>query len=311
MGAGSASPVVSTITRRNGAIRLLSQRRSKSSRVAMRSPRTVQHRHPAESRIIFSSTVSTSRWSSPISPNSLTMITVSASAGSWSSRLSSVVLPAPRKPVSTVNGIGGRERWADPVMPCRARIGLLFVRLFRFGGGLDLGLRAGGLFGVRRVGLFLPLRFGAPPVGVAAGRRGGFLRGSGLLARPLAGRNRGPLRLFVVGRGSRLFPFGVPGCGRDALRLVRSAERAGGVDRLPLLAVLDDRGGRSQHGSFGGLRRGAPRDFRARQRLGSGRRHGRRLGRGRCRLGAPDGISGRVGPGAEARPAPAAPRGGA
>src|SRR6478735_10804118 len=34
------------------------------------------------------------------------MTTVSARAGSLSSRLSSVVLPAPRNPVSTVSGIG-------------------------------------------------------------------------------------------------------------------------------------------------------------------------------------------------------------
>src|SRR5215813_12543457 len=42
----------------------------------------------------------------PISPNSLISTAVSASAGSSSSRLSSVVLPAPRKPVRTVSGIG-------------------------------------------------------------------------------------------------------------------------------------------------------------------------------------------------------------
>ena len=48
------------------------------------------------------------------SPNSLMMTAVSASAGSFSRRLSSVVLPAPRKPVSTVSGIGsaGRRRSA-------------------------------------------------------------------------------------------------------------------------------------------------------------------------------------------------------
>ena len=48
----------------------------------------------------------------PTSPNSLMMTAVSASAGSFSRRLSSVVLPAPRKPVSTVSGMGsgGRRR---------------------------------------------------------------------------------------------------------------------------------------------------------------------------------------------------------
>ena len=49
---------------------------------------------------------STSRWSMATSPNSLMMTAVSASAGSLSSRLSSVVLPAPRKPVSTETGMG-------------------------------------------------------------------------------------------------------------------------------------------------------------------------------------------------------------
>jgi hypothetical protein len=57
-----------------------------------------------------SSTVSIRRWSRPISPNSLTITTVSASAGSRRSRFSSVVLPAPRNPVSTVSGIGSGRR---------------------------------------------------------------------------------------------------------------------------------------------------------------------------------------------------------
>ena len=44
----------------NGVMRLLSRLRSRSSSVWIRSPRTEQHRQPAESRIMPSSTVSTS-----------------------------------------------------------------------------------------------------------------------------------------------------------------------------------------------------------------------------------------------------------
>src|SRR6185437_3180019 len=47
----------------------------------------------------------TSRWSRPISPNSLMMTAVSASSGRRSSLFSRVVLPLPRKPVSTVTGM--------------------------------------------------------------------------------------------------------------------------------------------------------------------------------------------------------------
>src|SRR5690606_31723873 len=42
------------------------------------------------------------------SPNSLMMTAVSLSAGSFRSRLRSVVLPEPRKPVSTETGMGFR-----------------------------------------------------------------------------------------------------------------------------------------------------------------------------------------------------------
>jgi hypothetical protein len=42
----------------------------------------------------------------PISPTSFTSTAVSASAGSLSNRLSSVVFPAPRKPVKTLSGMG-------------------------------------------------------------------------------------------------------------------------------------------------------------------------------------------------------------
>ena len=41
----------------------------------------------------------------PISPNSLTMTAILPASGALSSRLTSVVLPAPRKPVSRVIGM--------------------------------------------------------------------------------------------------------------------------------------------------------------------------------------------------------------
>ena len=69
-----------------------------------RSPRTLQHTQPLSSRTISSSLASTSRWSSPTSPNSLTITAVRASAGSRSRLASSVVLPLPRKPVITETG---------------------------------------------------------------------------------------------------------------------------------------------------------------------------------------------------------------
>ena len=78
---------------------------TRSASVSTSSPRTVQHRQPSESWMMPSEACSTSRWSIATSPNSLMMTAVSGSAGSLSSRLSSVVLPAPRKPVSTETGI--------------------------------------------------------------------------------------------------------------------------------------------------------------------------------------------------------------
>ena len=109
-GAGSASPVVSmTIRSMRASRRWRSIGREPSSRrssVSTRSPRTVQHRQPSDSSITSSPDASISAWSSPMAPNSFTITAVRCSAGSRSSRLSSVVLPAPRNPVRTVTGIG-------------------------------------------------------------------------------------------------------------------------------------------------------------------------------------------------------------
>ena len=71
------------------------------------SPRTVQHRQPLFISTTSSVALSTSRWSMPISPNSLTITAVSAMSGCFSTWFSTVVLPLPRNPVSRVTGIRG------------------------------------------------------------------------------------------------------------------------------------------------------------------------------------------------------------
>src|SRR3954470_7838011 len=96
-------------------MRLISSRRARGSisrSARARSPRTLQHRQPAFSSTILSSSVRTSRWSRPISPNSLTSTAARASAGCRSRWLSRVVLPAPRKPVTTVTGVVSAMRMA-------------------------------------------------------------------------------------------------------------------------------------------------------------------------------------------------------
>ena len=77
------------------------------------SPRTVQHRQPLFSNTTSSVALSTSRWSRPISPNSLTMTAVAAMPGCFSTWFKTVVLPLPRNPVSTVTGIREAASIAD------------------------------------------------------------------------------------------------------------------------------------------------------------------------------------------------------
>ena len=60
---------------------------------------------PPATTTTFSLEERTSAWSTATSPHSFTTTAVSAKRGSDTSRLSSVVLPAPRKPVSTVTGV--------------------------------------------------------------------------------------------------------------------------------------------------------------------------------------------------------------
>src|SRR5260370_35300645 len=106
VGVGSARPVVSTSMRLKLGTSPLARLRNSSLMVRTRSPRSVQDRQ-SEFRVTMpsSSDFSTKRWSSPISPNSLMITAVSASSGRRRSLFKSVVLPLPRKPVSTVTGM--------------------------------------------------------------------------------------------------------------------------------------------------------------------------------------------------------------
>ena len=90
-GAGSASPVVSTMMASN-----LPLRRIRPSMMRIRSPRTVQQMQPLFISNTSSSAPTTSSLSMPISPNSLTITAYFLPCGSDRMRLSSVVLPAPR-----------------------------------------------------------------------------------------------------------------------------------------------------------------------------------------------------------------------
>ena len=90
-GAGSASPVVSTMMASN-----LPLRRISPSMMRTRSPRTVQQMQPLFISNTSSSAPTTRSLSMPISPNSLTMTAYFLPCGSDRMRLSRVVLPAPR-----------------------------------------------------------------------------------------------------------------------------------------------------------------------------------------------------------------------
>ena len=70
-----------------------------------RSPATWQQTQPLGSSTMFSEAVRTSAWSIATGPNSFTITAQSPAAGCATRRLSSVVLPLPRKPVSSVTGV--------------------------------------------------------------------------------------------------------------------------------------------------------------------------------------------------------------
>ena len=93
--------------RENGARAPESRRTSRSSQAIDEVAAQEQHRQPDGMRITSPSIASNKRWSSPTSPHSLTITSVSASSRAWSRRLISVVLPEPRKPVTTCSGIDG------------------------------------------------------------------------------------------------------------------------------------------------------------------------------------------------------------
>src|SRR5215213_791594 len=104
IGAGSARPVVSMTTRSNRGISPLWSRSSSSMSAPTRSSRVVQQTQPLPSKTVRSSTRRRRWWSSPTSPNSLTRTAVLAIDGSDSTLARRVVLPLPRKPVTTVTG---------------------------------------------------------------------------------------------------------------------------------------------------------------------------------------------------------------
>src|SRR5512141_726491 len=76
---------------------------SRSARTT--SPAARQQMQPPAMTTMRSLAWRTSAWSMAISPSSFTRTAVSAKRGSCSQRLSRVVLPLPRKPVSTVTGV--------------------------------------------------------------------------------------------------------------------------------------------------------------------------------------------------------------
>mmetsp|Transcript_84192 Transcript_84192/g.186857 ORF Transcript_84192/g.186857 Transcript_84192/m.186857 type:complete len:319 (-) Transcript_84192:59-1015(-) len=107
-GAGSARPVVSMMMPSSG-FPLPEVCLWSFFKPAMRSPRTVQQMHPLFISITFSSValrfVLSKASSMPTSPNSFSMIAIRLPCSSSRMWLSSVVLPAPRKPVMMVVGV--------------------------------------------------------------------------------------------------------------------------------------------------------------------------------------------------------------
>ncbi len=100
-GAGFAKPVVSTRMASKPPLRFI-----KPSMMRIRSPRTVQQTQPLFISKTSSSASTIKSLSIPISPNSFTMTAYFLPCCSVRIRFNRVVLPAPRKPVSTVTGTG-------------------------------------------------------------------------------------------------------------------------------------------------------------------------------------------------------------
>ena len=118
-GPGSARPVVSMTTRSKSSspLRFFSASNCKVSR---RSSRIEQQMQPLFIWMMFSC-VSLTRISLSIfsSPNSFSMTAILCPCASVSTRLSNVVLPAPRKPVRMVTGIKLMVTTSIKRMKCR------------------------------------------------------------------------------------------------------------------------------------------------------------------------------------------------
>ena len=107
IGEGSANPEVSITMRLKAGNSPRSRSITMRRKACCRSVRVMQHRQPLPSSTVSSVDERTSASSMPVAPNSLTTTAVPCPSGVARKRRSSVVLPAPRKPVITVTGM----RW--------------------------------------------------------------------------------------------------------------------------------------------------------------------------------------------------------
>ena len=126
-GSGSASPLVSISTRPKCGILPRSRSATRRRSAICKSLRVLQHRQPLPSNVTSSVLVRSSASSMPTEPNSLTISAVPRPSGDARKRRTSVVLPAPRKPVTMVTGSrdprsrfcrrpnGRRRRWEQVV----------------------------------------------------------------------------------------------------------------------------------------------------------------------------------------------------
>ena len=105
IGPGSASPLVSITIRANRGTAPRSRSATRRRSASCRSERVLQHRQPLPSSVISSALSRTSASSMPTAPYSLMMTAVSRPSGVARKRRTSVVLPAPRKPVTMVTGM--------------------------------------------------------------------------------------------------------------------------------------------------------------------------------------------------------------
>src|SRR5712671_2079005 len=105
IGLGSASPLVSITMRPKCGMTPRSRSTTMRCSAICRSERKLQHRQPLPSSTVFSLLSRSSASSMPASPNSLTRTAVPWPSGVSKKCFTSVVLPAPRNPVTTVTGI--------------------------------------------------------------------------------------------------------------------------------------------------------------------------------------------------------------